>query len=351
MRQAQLLRSANPPASAATSLPAETVSFYLPGERDLGRLEQLDLERDWSEFVIGERAWVLQTYLRLRRAGRPVELVARPPRRGMVVFYARHGPLLVRHLWGSSGPALVGVRGDHREVFTADFEVVQNGVYVDRARRFYVPLWSQPGLTPRDPARGARIERVAFKGFRANLHPALLETEWRQALAGRGIEWIADTVEYRGQATAEQQLHWQDFRAVDLIVALRPENGDGHTSKPATKLYNAWKAGVPAVLGPEPSFRELRQSELDFIEAATPAEALQAIDRLRADPALYLAMVSRGAERCGEFDDASILSRWSELLWGILPPLAERRSWRRLPLWARALVHRMSRILARRPAS
>ncbi len=350
MPQAEAVRSSTASASPAAPPPA-TVSFYLPGEADLRRLEQLDLERDWSEFVRGERAWVLQTYLRLLRAGHPVALVAEPPRRGMLVFYARHGPLLVRHYWGSSAPALVGVRGDHREVFSADFEVVQNRVYADPDRRFFVPLWSQPGLEPRDPVRGARLERVAFKGFRANLHPALLAPAWREALASRGIEWIADTVAYRGQATAEQKLHWQDFRSVDLIVALRPENGDGHTSKPATKLYNAWMAGVPAVLGPEPSFRELRRSELDFIEASTPAEALQAIDRLRADPALYLAMVARGAERRDEFDHASILSRWIDLLWGILPPLAERRSLRRLPLWARALVHRMNRILARRPAS
>ena len=48
------------------------VTFFLPGEPDLERLRGLDPERDWSEFVRGEHAWILQTYLRLRGAGRPV---------------------------------------------------------------------------------------------------------------------------------------------------------------------------------------------------------------------------------------------------------------------------------------
>jgi hypothetical protein len=154
------------------------------------------------------------------------------------------------------------VRGDHRPVTAADFEVVQNAAQADSRRRFFVPHWSQPGLLPRDPARGARIERAAFKGFSANLHPGLASADWREALARRGIEWVADVAVYRRSETPAERLDWNDFRAVDAVVALRPARTGGHLNKPATKLYNAWRAGVPAVLGREAGFRELRQSEL-----------------------------------------------------------------------------------------
>ena len=74
----------------------------------------------------------------------------------------------------------------------------------------------------RDPAWGARIGRVAFKGFAANLHPDFRQPLWVDLLRRRGIEWIFDAVDFRGPATAENQLRWSDFSDVDLVVAVRP---------------------------------------------------------------------------------------------------------------------------------
>ncbi len=317
------------------------VFFFLPRQPRLVELEALDPERDWRQFVVGERAWILQTFLRLRQAGYPVRLTSEVPRQGLVVFYANHGDLLVRSRWGGASLCPVGVRGDHRRVTAGDFEVVQNLARADGERHFYVPLWSQPGLLPRPAERGARLERVAYKGFPANLHSDLARGEWREALAARGIEWSTDMVGYDGAATATERLDWNDFRSVDLYVAIRPPRPDLYRNKPAGKLFNAWRAGVPAVLGPEIAYRELRQSELDYFEAGTAAEALAAIDRLRADPALYLAMVEHGRQRAAEFAEDVIVERWADLLWRVLPQRSGQRPLARLPVWARALVRRV----------
>ena len=61
------------------------ITFFMAGEKDLTALRRLDPDRDWREFHRGERVWILQTYLRLARAGYPVELAASPPAEGIGV--------------------------------------------------------------------------------------------------------------------------------------------------------------------------------------------------------------------------------------------------------------------------
>ena len=60
---------------------ADVVSFYLPGRRALRGLEvtEIDPDRDWELFGTGAYVWILQTFVRLRRAGANVQLEEAPP--------------------------------------------------------------------------------------------------------------------------------------------------------------------------------------------------------------------------------------------------------------------------------
>lgn len=332
-------------------------SFFLPGEPALAELARLDPDRASAEFRRGERAWVLQSFLRLRAAGFACDLVGSLPREGLVVFHGKH-ERWVRADWPRSGPrpVLVGVRADNREPLAAEFEVVQNGRFAAAGRRFWLPHWPQPGLVPRDPARGERIGRAVYKGFLANLHPELRGGRWAEALERRGIEWVVDARAFEaGAATERAALDWADFSAADLSVAVRPPERKTDFSKPATKLVNAWLAGVPALLGAEYAYREIRRSELDYLEvdAADPVgSAERAVDRLLAEPALYREMVEHGRRRAGEYDVAAVTARWIELLGTTLPALAAepgRTRRRHQPLALRRARHLVRRWLERRP--
>jgi hypothetical protein len=324
-------------------------TFFLAGE-DLEALSRIDPDRDWRELQTGERAWILQTWLRLRRAGHPVELSAAAPEDGLVVFHAKQAKDLLRQRSRLRDTVLVGVRADNREPLIADFEILQNGFFADGRRRFFLPHWPQSGLVPRDPARGERIERIAYKGFAANLHPDFRTPAWTGFLAQEGIEWVVDAVAFDGRNRRE--LDWPDFRTVDLALAVRPAERKQRRSKPATKLVNAWLAGVPALLGPEQAFQELRRSELDYLEVASVAEAREAVLRLRRDPGLYRAMVENGSKRGADYTHEALVALWAELLFETIPALAERRSGiiRRLPLPVRAAGRWMARTVALRPA-
>lgn len=328
--------------------------FFL-AEPGLERLATLDPARDWRELVTGDRAWTLQTYLRLAAAGLAVELVNRvgdEARDRLVVFHAKQSRALTA-MGGASRAVLVGIRADNRQPLAAEFEILQNGAFADRRSRFAVPFWPQPGLVPRDAARGDRLERVAFKGFVANLDPELASPGFRAELERRGLVFDCDAIAFSGASTATDVARWADYREVDLVLALRRRSSKTDRSKPANKLVNAWLAGVPALLGPEFGFRELRRSELDYLEVEDATSALAAIDRLRASPGLYRAMVERGRARSGEFSVEAIVERWRELLFDVIPRFAaspRRRALRRLPLGARRVGRLVGRLATLRPA-
>ena len=314
------------------------ITFYIPDEPDLGAYERMDPETDWVHMK-QQRRWTVQTFLRLRDSGHPVRLSGQVPDRGLVVFHAGQKRQLQRDLPRGSRAVLVGIRGDRREALIADFEVLQNGRLADGRRKFFIPYWPQPGLIPRDPARGTTIRRVSFKGFDRNLHPDLRRVEWREFLRLRGIGWEADSMDHAASETGELAVRWHDYREVDAVVALRPGELAETAFKPATKLYNAWHAGVPALLGPEHAFRELRRGDLDYLEIRSVADARTAIDRLIADPGLYRAMVDNGRRRAEEFTVEAITARWAELLFSTVAPEVARREREgpsRVPMKARA---------------
>ena len=294
------------------------VTFCFPAP-DLPRLAALDPDRDWTRFQHGEEAWILATYLRLKAAGAAVELAATPPDEGLVVLHGKHKRRLAGEIARLRRARVAMVRGDlGGSLAAADFEIVQNGSSADSRRRFHLPHWPQPGLQPRDERRGDRLERVVFKGFLANLHPELRDASWAELLAARGLVWDVDAVRFSNEEASRALLRWPDFREVDAVLAVRPPGGDV-ARKPAAKLYNAWLAGVPALLGPEPAYRECRRSELDYLEVEGREAARAAVDRLLGEPGLYRAMIDNGRSRAGEVSVAATTAAWRELLERTLP--------------------------------
>jgi hypothetical protein len=178
---------------------------------------------------------------------------------------------------------------------------------------YYMPHWPQPGLIPRDPGRSDRFENVAFFGNEENLAPELKEQSWHEHLNALGLSWHVVSPD-----------KWNDYSDVDVILSVRDFNGQAHPLKPPTKLYNAWHAGVSAILGCESAFRAERKSELDYLEVASLDEVILALKRLRDDKALYHAMVENGRVRAEATQPAKITARWRSFLTDIAVPAYEQ---------------------------
>jgi len=176
------------------------------------------------------------------------------------------------------------------------------------------------GLVPRDLSRGDTFQTVAYFGEPQHLAPELKEPTFQEWMRDQGMEL----------RVISNAADWFDYSAIDAVLAVRDLDGNAHDNKPATKLFNAWLAGVPALLGPESCYAHHRRGELDYIEVRSVADIRDAIVRLKAAPDLRRRMIDNGRARSEQHTIAATTLAWSELIERRLVPDAER--WMRNPL-------------------
>lgn len=320
------------------------VTFYLDADdKSIASWQALCPDAAPSRLVLGEDYWIALSWMRLRAAGVDVALSNRVPDQGVVVFYAGDKRALWPAVQRDSRALLVAVRSDRQPVGFADVEIVQNAASSDGKRCFHLPHWPQPGLVARDAARGTALRTLLFPGTPQNLDEGFRSPRWHDFLASRGIGFRCHE-----KTPGAVQPVWNDLHDVDAFLAIRPEALGLIGNKPAWKLFNAWIAGVPAILGPESGYRELRESALDFIEAANVEQAMAAIARLCDAPGLYAAMVENGLRRGAEFGTQATVARWKALIDDVLLPRAlaqQTGSGLRLRRCGRELHARLNRAL------
>jgi hypothetical protein len=294
------------------------VAFYLPEHHMPGEDRReawqtggpLTLEQAGKS--ASAQSWVYQTWAFLCRAGVPADLVREMPRTGIVVTITG---CLPPHFDPPRGLYVAGIMADGLPHPGAHLHILQNSAH---ARMFpgavFMPHWPQPGLQAREPERGATFERVCFFGDEANLAPELRDQQWQDELfCSTGAR-----LEIRG---AER---WHDYSDVDAVVAIRDFSGRGHPHKPATKLYNAWLAGVPLVGGSDAAFRSDGRPGNDYLEARSPEETLSVLLRLKQDGALRHRLVKEGTASVRRFTPEAVTQQWKTLVEEELPRLASR---------------------------
>jgi hypothetical protein len=294
--------------------PTPTIYFYLPAEDRPADLPQHS-GTYWDGFTgnltSGVYAWTLQTYLRLSESGFPCQLVGTMPTSGIVLAHRASLPFY----WQPPPEVLlICLKADYEPHPFAPLHVVLNGAEpLPGSEAVYMPHWPQVGLLPRKADRGDQFTTIAYFGIEKNLAPELQDPAWRAQLRALGLEWqVVDPS------------RWHDFEAVDAILAVRDFTGNSHDRKPATKLYNAWHAGIPAILGPESAYQAERRSEQDYLEVRTPAEALAAITQLRDDLPRRQAIIAQGQRRALEITPAGLTQRWQDFLRTVAVPRYER---------------------------
>jgi hypothetical protein len=268
-----------------------------------------DLELLYERCVAGEDIWSTQLYIYLKQQGLNVHLVERPiPGKICVIPYHF---LAAKHLPFRS--YTVAIQTDSPRPEICEQRVALNELGVLDKNDCFMPHLPHPMLQSRDRSRGTKLENLDFKGGICNVAKPFLDPNFTHQLAALGIQF-----RFSSEDPKHQLREWGDYRQTDVVIAVRNATFADLRVKPAIKLINAWLAGCPAILGPEPAYQMLRRSELDFIEVRSPQEAIAALKRLKEDPALYAAMVENGLKRAKEFTTEQQILKWHQLLSGAI---------------------------------
>lgn len=288
------------------------LSFYIRKEIvQAGLPERLDA--DWTGLGSWDHALHMISLALLER-GVPCKTTCEVPSSGVVIANPQSVGFDFRF---PDDVCFICYQGDWGRCLWADAHIVINrhqldGPNLTLADRLFgvgpllhLPFIPEPSLIPRHPERRDRFENIAYFGTPYNLLPELRTPEWSKRLAEIGLNFIVE---------ADVSKH-ADYSSIDCVVAIRPPDRSP-AQKPPNKLWNAWRAGVPAILGPEPGFREQRISELDYLECNCAEDTFSALKRLQSNPGLATSMREHGIGRQNEFTVDSISRHWIESLQG-----------------------------------
>ena len=248
------------------------------------------------------QCWIYLTYIRLTQAGVAVELCHKIPEDGIVVALTGN---LMPNFRPHPKVFLIGVVADGTPHPACHHHILQNATHATRLpHSTYIPLWSQPGLIPRNSARGERFKNIYFFGDPPNLAPELRDSSFAEILKNRfGLNLVL--------AEAER---WHDYSEADCVLAIRELSSRLFLRKPATKLYNAWLAGVPLIGGMESAFRAHGKTGIDYISCKTLDDMFQALIKLRDNPSLRRQIAAEGKISALKFTPEAITRCWIEFL-------------------------------------
>ena len=295
-------------------------------------------DENWSGFGLGLYTWTIQTFLRLKAWDFPCQLVNHVPEEGIV--FVHHNAFRARktRLKPSRKLLLICLKAEERPYPYAQLHLVQNPTEASAAKnRFYIPHWPQPGLIPRDPNRGDRFENIAFFGHCNNLAIELQYPSWPEKLASLGLHWHYVINQNKWNDYHSLDNRWNNFQQIDAIVAIRSfQSSHPYNNKPATKLFNAWLAGVPALLGIESAYRFEGCHLEDYWEINTYEELINSLQCLKSDKNLRQQLVTNGYSKAIQFTPENISKKWQDFILDIAVPSFYR--WCNLPALRQSLL-------------
>jgi hypothetical protein len=286
------------------------IYFFIPIRLPAQVMQGIDQVAVWQradggKYSVGASHWTLQTYVYLKEYGFTCEPVERLPDEGIILA---HRDLIPDRLKPLPKQLLICLQADRPPHPHAQLSVVHNprDPRIDMETVVYIPPWPQIGMLPRSEKRRDVFENIAYLGWKHNLAAELQDARWYKSLRSLGLRFQMVTESDRDK--------WRDFSNIDAVIAVRSFASEPYYDKPALKLFNAWHAGVPAILGVESAYRAERKSHLDYIEVRSIDEVISALLSLRDNKGLRDAMIHNGRERAKETEAKVIVSLWINML-------------------------------------
>ena len=254
----------------------------------------------------GKYVWTVKSYGHLSQIGFPCRLTDRLPEEGIIVT---HREFFANGMIPNRRQLFVCAIADFQRYPFAQLHLVQNRRDPLLTRpspawpAAFMPMWTETGLIPRDPARGDTFTNVSYFGLPTRLAPQLHSAPFVARLREHGFNFRVVSRD-----------RWNDYSDTDAVLAVRSFAPVSFHKFPPTKLYNSWIAGVPALLGRESAYQAERHNEYDYFEVRSADEVLQTLIRLRDDPDLRAAVARNCAARAPGVSPLRIAETWAAFL-------------------------------------
>lgn len=300
--------------------PLLEINFSIPS----GTLPSAEWIQAWNEGrvtsleekgkCVTTHSWIYQTWSLLQQSGIPCHLLEALPVSDIAIFLGMSLSLKTKSLLHPN-LFLVDIVAHGHPHPEAHFHLVHNKAHARwLPRSFFIPHWPQPYLIPRNPDRGDRFENVCFLGDPEQLALEFIFPSWAERLKKElQLHFQIKTAD-----------HWHDYSDVDAIIAIRDISSARYLDKPATKLYNAWHAGVPFIGGVDSAYAADGHPGVNYLVATSVEEAFQHLRRLKEDPLFRQQLVRHGTEAGKAFTREATLQQWKTFILEILPKLVER---------------------------
>ena len=292
------------------------ISFCLPEEyfpneswRDaFSQGKALPLEE--SGKIATTHSWIYQTWALLSMITVPCSLFPQMPENGIIIVLSGSLPKSCKT---PKDVFLVDIVADGLPHPAAHLHIVQNRAHAQRLRNsLFMPHWPQPGLIKRNSERGDHFENISFFGHLSNLATELQSPSW--------INRLRDELGLHLNFCSANR--WNDYSTTDGVIAIRDFSTSRQLHKPATKLYNAWLAGVPFIGGLDSAYAADGEPEKNYLVATSPEDVFMHLKRLKEDRGFRKRLVLEGQKAGVSFTQNATLERWHQLVEKTLPHLA-----------------------------
>lgn len=253
----------------------------------------------WDEGVVAcyMHAWVWPIYRRLKDRGEDVSFGYVPMDGAINLIHGQVGRYQLK-LADLNRYFIIGIRADFRPFPYGELEIVQNRNTAG-GRRFYMPHFPQPGLIPREAGR-TEVVNVCAAGEPQNF-PCMDELN-------RKLEEIGCRFVFKAAGD------WQNMADIDILLGIRSFSEDEYHSKPPTKLFNAWLAGIPFIGGYDSAYGQVGIAGENFLQVSSVEGLINAVHELKESPTLYNDLVDAGKQAVLPYTPEKIAGLWMDFL-------------------------------------
>lgn len=272
----------------------QKVNFLIPDSNeylDSEKIEKLSLE-DHDFFINSQRAWIVQTYLHLKKLS---SLIVCSDRLDADAINVLHCDEMLKYPY-IENYFTVSIVADRRVHLGGDLTIAQNKDQVTTRKDHWIMHWPQANLVASLSTRGRSVFRIGFLGLEKNSID--LKKIFSDSKYNENIEIV-----FRGPG------EWHDYSDLDAVVAVR-DFISRNSQKPATKLVNAWRARVVFIGGKDSAYEQIGTPGHDYIKCLTKEELIYQVEQLIEQPELKKKIVSSGVISGAKYTDRCIEKQW-----------------------------------------